>query len=145
MSADAWHPYHPPPSTGGWSRYTPPRPQRPHPTRVRVPKAPTRPVPRVAADPFAPTPDAQLRARGSAGLEALNAQGAAAQAYGAQMPGIAGLTGLQSGRQLQAQLNQELGTQLSSVGANAASNQSSIYQHLLDQELQKAIASQSGL
>lgn len=84
-------------------------------------------------------------ARGSAGLEMLNAQGAAAGAYGAALPGIAGLTGIQSGRQLQAQLNQELGSQLSSAQTGAASNQSSIYQHLLDQELQKAVASQSGL
>jgi hypothetical protein len=84
-------------------------------------------------------------ARGSAGLEMLNTQGAAAGAYGAKLPGIAGLTGIQSGRQLQAQLNQTLADQLSSAQTGAASSQSSIYQHLLDQELQKAIASQSGL
>lgn len=84
-------------------------------------------------------------AKGAAGTEMLNAQSAAAQTAAGQLPGIAGLTGLQNSKQLQAQLNKELGDQLSGVQSNAASSVSSIYQHLVDRELQKAIASQSGL
>lgn len=84
-------------------------------------------------------------ASGSAGMEALLAQGAAAQAYGAKLPGIAGLSGLQSGKQLEAQLNQSLADQLGKAGADQASNQSQIYLHLLDQELNKAVAEQSGI
>lgn len=84
-------------------------------------------------------------ASGSAGLEALLAQQAAAQAYGAKLPGIAGLSGLQAGRQLEAQLNQSLADQLGRAGADRASTQSQIYLHLLDQELNKATARQTGL
>lgn len=84
-------------------------------------------------------------AKGSAGLEALLAQGAAEQAYGAKLPGIAGLTGQQHGRQLEAQLSQSLADQLGQIGARGAGDESSLYTHLLDLELQKAIAKQSGL
>jgi hypothetical protein len=84
-------------------------------------------------------------AKGSAGTEMLNTQGAAAQAGAAALPGIAALTGLQNSKQLQAQLSSELNTQLTGAQTNASSSISSIYQHLVDQELQKAIANQSGL
>src|SRR6266542_2878831 len=84
-------------------------------------------------------------ARGSDGLEQLIGQGAAAQGYAAQLPGIAGLTGLQTSKGLQAQLNKELADQLGQARTGAASSSSSLYQHLLDQELEKAIAKQSGL
>lgn len=83
--------------------------------------------------------------KGSAGLEALIAEGAAAKAYGAQMPGIAGLTGLQSSKQLQAQLNSDLAKQLGDARSQAEGSYSSIYERERDRELQKAIASQSGL
>ena len=84
-------------------------------------------------------------AKGSAGLEQLIGQGAAAQGFAAQLPGIAGLTGLQTSRGLQAQLNKELVDQLGQARSGAASSSSSLYQHLFDQELEKAIARQSGL
>jgi hypothetical protein len=84
-------------------------------------------------------------AKGAAGTEMLNAQSAAAQTAAGALPGIAGLTGLQNIKQLQAQLSKELGDQLSQAQTGASSSIASIYQHLVDQELQKAIASQSGL
>lgn len=84
-------------------------------------------------------------AKGSAGIEALNAQGAAAQAYGAALPGIAGLTGLQSSKQLQGQLNSELARQLGDARSQSQTSLASLYERERDRELQKAVASQSGL
>jgi hypothetical protein len=84
-------------------------------------------------------------ARGSAGTEMLNTQGAAAGAYGAALPGIAGLTGIQNERNLQAQLSKAFADQVGAAQTGAQSTIASVYQHELDQELQKAIAKQSGL
>lgn len=79
-------------------------------------------------------------AKGAAGTEQLLAQGAAAQAYAGGLPGIAALTGMQNSRSLQAQLNKELADQLGQATANSGSSVASLYQHLVDQELQKAVA-----
>jgi hypothetical protein len=84
-------------------------------------------------------------AKGSAGTEMLNAQSAAAQTSAAALPGIAGLTGLQNSRSLQAQINKDMADALSGAAGNAQSSAASMYQHLVDRELQKAIAKQSGL
>lgn len=84
-------------------------------------------------------------AKGSAGTEMLNAQSAAAQATAAGLPAIAGLTGLQNSRSLQAQINKDMADALSQAAGQSQSSAASMYQHLVDRELQKAIAKQSGL
>jgi hypothetical protein len=82
---------------------------------------------------------------GNAELGALTAHGANAGAYAAQLPGIAGLTGIQNSKLLQAQLNSELADQTGRVSAQAPGLIQQIYDHLVDQELQKAVYKQSGL
>jgi hypothetical protein len=84
-------------------------------------------------------------ARGSAGTEMLNTQGAAAGAYGAALPGIAGLTGIQNERNLQAQLSKAFADQVGAAQGQSQTTIANIYMHLLDQELSKAVAKQSGL
>jgi hypothetical protein len=83
-------------------------------------------------------------AKGAAETGMLNAHSAAAQAYGAKLPGIAGLTGLQSVKQLQAQLSQEFADKAGQITAHAQDIFSNIYQHELDMEWQKTLARQSG-
>jgi hypothetical protein len=84
-------------------------------------------------------------ARGSAELGALTSHGANALAYDAKLPGIAGLTGLQNSRNLEAQLAHELADQTGKVQAEAPGLIQSILQHLRDNETQKAVYRQSGL
>jgi len=77
-------------------------------------------------------------AKGSASLAALAATKAAEQSYGAKLPGIAGMEGVQEGRNLQAQLNSELGTQLGGVRTQAADLGARILQQLQANETDKA-------
>lgn len=83
-------------------------------------------------------------AKGAAETSMLRTQGAAAQAYGAQLPGIAGLTGLQTIKHLQNQLSQEFADKAGQISAHAQDLFGTIYNHLLDQEWQKTLAKQSG-
>jgi hypothetical protein len=83
-------------------------------------------------------------ARGAAETGMLNAHSAAAQTYGAKLPGIAGLTGLQNIKHLQQQLSQEFADKAGQISAHAQDIFSSIYQHELDMEWQKVLAKQSG-
>lgn len=83
-------------------------------------------------------------AESTAGLDNLAAQGGSAQAYASALPGIAALQGGQSIKELQAQLTSELATAAGQITSQAAQTFTSIYTHLLDQELNKALARQSG-
>lgn len=58
-----------------------------------------------------------LQGTGSASLSQLIAEGAAAQAYGQKLPGIARLGGLQSGRELQLSAGRELAEQTGDIRA----------------------------
>jgi hypothetical protein len=83
-------------------------------------------------------------AKGAAETSMLNTHSAAAQTYGAQLPGIAGLTGLQSIKHLQQQLSQEFTDKAGQISTHAQDLFSQIYQHELDMEWQKVLAKQSG-
>jgi hypothetical protein len=83
-------------------------------------------------------------AKGAAETSMLNTHSAAAQAYGAQLPGIAGLTGLQNIKHLQQQLSQEFTDKAGQISTHAQDLFSQIYQHELDMEWQKVLAKQSG-
>jgi hypothetical protein len=83
-------------------------------------------------------------AKGAAETSMLNAHSAAAQTYGAKLPGIAGLTGLQSIKHLQQQLSQEFTDKAGQITAHAQDLFSSLYSHELDMEWQKVLAKQSG-
>jgi hypothetical protein len=83
-------------------------------------------------------------ARGAAETGMLNAHSAAAQTYGAKLPGIAGLTGLQNIKHLQQQLSQEFADKAGQISAHAQDLFGQIYNHELDMEWQKVLAKQSG-
>jgi hypothetical protein len=83
-------------------------------------------------------------AKGAAETSMLNTHSAAAQTYGAQLPGIAGLTGLQNIKHLQQQLSQEFTDKAGQISAHAQDIFSSIYLLELDMEWQKVLAKQSG-
>jgi hypothetical protein len=83
-------------------------------------------------------------AKGAAETSMLNTHSAAAQTYGAQLPGIAGLTGLQNIKHLQQQLSQEFADKAGQISAHAQDLFASIYNHELDMEWQKVLAKQSG-
>jgi hypothetical protein len=83
-------------------------------------------------------------AKGAAETSMLNTHSAAAQTYGAKLPGIAGLTGLQSIKHLQQQLSQEFADKAGQISAHAQDLFGQIYNHELDMEWQKVLAKQSG-
>src|SRR6266536_4371330 len=62
--ASGWHVYTPPPPTvDGWSRAPRGASRPPRHGHRQIPKPPVRPPHRTFTDPFAPSSDAQLRAR----------------------------------------------------------------------------------
>jgi hypothetical protein len=79
-------------------------------------------------------------ARGNAELGNLISHGAAQQGFNASLPGIAALTGLQNMKQFQAQLSNELNTQLTAAQTNAAAEIARTFMSLKQLELQKAVA-----
>jgi hypothetical protein len=84
-------------------------------------------------------------AAGSAELSRLLAEGAHATEYGSKLPGIAGLGGLQHSRDLEAMLSRELAEKGGEITGQGGALFAQLYQHLTDQELNKAIAKGSGL
>lgn len=84
-------------------------------------------------------------ASATAEQQMLNTQGAAAGAYGAKLPGIAALTGIQHSRDLESQLSGDLSKQLADIESQAPGLISSVLQHLRDNEIQKGAYKQSGL
>lgn len=65
-------------------------------------------------------------------------QGAGAKTYAAQLPAIAGAYGAETMRAFQSDLNEDLSTGLADLRSGASQDIMSMYQGLLDRELQKA-------
>ena len=81
---------------------------------------------------------------GAAEGNRLAAEGAHAGEYAAKLPGIAGLTGMQHARELEAQLNRQLQDDLAEQSSHASETFTNLYLHLVDQEWQKTLARTSG-
>jgi hypothetical protein len=82
---------------------------------------------------------------GSAELSKLIGEGAHAADFGAKLPGIAALTGLQSGKEFQSQLNRDLQTQTSDVTSKIPAAVAQLIADAKAREVSKAVARQSGL
>jgi hypothetical protein len=83
-------------------------------------------------------------ASGAATTEKLIAQGANEQGYANTLPGVVALRGQQNVQELQAQTSQQLADKIAEIQSQAPGMAAQLFEHLVDNEFQKALARQSG-
>ena len=88
---------------------------------------------------------AAATATGSSTMSRLAAQRASDVAYARELPGLAGLTGMQNQRRMEASLNQQMGDELGALTDQVPGLTQTFYQSLLDREFDKAVARQGFL
>lgn len=84
-------------------------------------------------------------ASGSAELSKLTGESAHAMDYAAKLPGIGRLSGLQAAKQLEGQINTDLGTQVGDISSKVPGSIADLVNSMRNAEVQKQIARDSGL